>query len=520
MLAHCRTIGLFLASVLAAFTSARADDGSVVRVHSGLVRKCLTAEAGDVRVFRGIPYAASTAGANRWRPPQPVEPWDDVRPGDDFGPACPQPPYAKDSVYYREPEQQSEDCLHLNVWTAATDAAERRPVMVWIHGGALTRGSGAVNIYDGTALARKGVVVVTINYRLGPLGFFAHPELSAESAQQVSGNYGLLDQIAALKWVQQNIAGFGGDPGCVTIFGESAGSLSVNVLVASPLAKGLFHRAIGQSGTAFRALSTLPAAAEQGKKLAGDQPLAELRQLAPDKLIELANSRGDGRAAPIVDGWLLPEQPLAIYATGKQSQVPTIMGSNADEMTTLAPVASRPKTLKALQAQVALLLGDPAVVNRLYPATSDADAQLAYLDLVGDVTFTLPARMWARWNTAAGSEAYLYQFTRVPPEAQSAGLGAFHAAEIAYVFNNIERSGRPVTDVDRKLADAMSTYWTTFARSGGPNSPDLPEWRPYTRQEEPAMEFGEVIKLVNHVRQEKLDLLEGLLQKRAAAGGN
>ena len=519
MLAHSRFAILAAGLLIGVVPAARADDGSVVRVASGLVRECAAARAGDVRVFRGIPYAASTAGANRWRAPQPVAPWDDIRPCDEFGPACPQPPYPKDSVYYREPEPQSEDCLHLNIWTAASDAAERRPVMVWIHGGALTRGSGAVNVYDGTALARKGVVVVTINYRLGPLGFFAHPELSAESTQQVSGNYGLLDQVAALKWVQQNIAGFGGDPGCVTIFGESAGSLSVNVLVASPLTKGLFHRAIGQSGTAFRALSTLATAEAQGKKLAGDTPLAELRQLAPEKLIELANSRGDGRAAPIVDGWFLPEQPLAIYAAGKQNQVPTITGSNADEMTTLSPVGSRPKTLKALQAQVALLLGDPAAVNRLYPATSDADAQRAYLDIVGDVSFSLPARMWARWNTQAGSEAYLYQFTRVPPEAQSAGLGAFHAAEIAYVFDNLDRLGRPITDADRKLASAMSTYWTTFARSGGPNTADLPEWRPYSRQDEPAMEFGDNIKLVNHVRQEKLDLLEGLLQKRSAAGG-
>jgi len=518
MFAHRHFVILLSASILAAISSARADDGSVVRVNSGLVRECVAARAGDVRVFRGIPFSASTAGANRWRAPQPVEPWDDTRACDEFGPACPQPSYPKDSVYYREPEKQSEDCLHLNVWTAATDAAERRPVMVWIHGGALTRGSGAVNVYDGSALARKGVVVVTINYRLGPLGFFAHPELSAESSQKVSGNYGLLDQVAALKWVQQNIAGFGGDPGCVTIFGESAGSLSVNVLVASPLAKGLFHRAIGQSGTAFRALSTLGAAAEQGQKLAGDASLAELRQLAPEKLLELANSRGDGRAAPIVDGWLLPEQPRAIYAAGKQNQVPTIMGSNADEMTTLSPAGSRPKTLKALQAQVALLLGDPAAVNRLYPATSDAEAERAYLDLVGDVTFTLPARMWARWLAQGGGEAYLYQFTRVPSEAQSAGLGAFHAAEIAYVFDNLDRLERRIDRVDRWLADTMSTYWTTFARTGDPNTSGLPQWKPYSPHDEPVMELGDKIGLVNHVRQEKLDLLEGLLQKRRPAG--
>ncbi|MBX9790844.1 MAG: carboxylesterase family protein [Pirellulales bacterium] len=515
-----RSIALLVATLLISTTSARSDDGSVVRVHSGLVRECAAARSGDVRVFRGIPYAASTAGANRWRSPQPVDPWDDVRACDNFGPACPQPAYPKESIYYREPEPQGEDCLCLNIWTAAGDAAERRPVMVWIHGGALTRGSGAVNVYDGTALARQGVVVVTINYRLGPFGFFAHPELSSESPQHASGNYGLLDQIAALHWVQQNIAGFGGDPGCVTIFGESAGSLSVNALVASPLAKGLFHRAIGQSGTAFRPLTTLAAAEEQGQKLAGDTALADLRQLPADKLIELAASRGDGRAAPIVDGWFLPAQPLAIYAAGKQNLVPTIAGSNADEMTTLAPVASRPKTLKALQAQIALLLGDPAAVNRLYPATSDADAERAYLDLVGDVTFTLPARMWVRWTSQAGSPAYLYRFTHVPPQAQSAGLGAFHAAEIAYAFDNVQRLDRTVADADRQLAAAMSAYWVNFARSGDPNATGLPEWKPYTRDGEATMDFGDQARLVAHVRQEKLDLLEGLLAKRLAPQTN
>ncbi|MGD9647798.1 MAG: carboxylesterase/lipase family protein [Pirellulales bacterium] len=513
MSTHRATVFL-VAALLIATTSARADDGSVVRVDSGLVRECAAARAGNVRVFRGIPYAASTAGANRWRPPQPVEPWDDIRPCDEFGPACPQPAYPRESIYYREPEPQSEDCLRLNVWTAAGNAAERRPVMVWIHGGALTRGSGAIDVYNGAALARQGAVVVTINYRLGPLGFFAHPELTAESPQHASGNFGLLDQIAALKWVGQNIAAFGGDPGCVTIFGESAGSLSVNVLVASPLAKGLFHRAIGQSGTAFRPLGTLEAAEKQGEKLLGDSSLADLRQLSPEKLLELAGSRGDGRTAPIVDGWLLPDQPLAIYAAGKQNLVPTITGSNADEMTTLAPTASRPKTLKALQAQIALLLGDPAAVNRLYPATSDADVERAYLDLVGDVTFTLPARMWARWNTQAGSTTYLYQFTRVPPQAQSAGLGAFHAAEISYVFHNLGRLLESVTDVDRQLADTMSAYWVNFARTGDPNAEGLPEWQPYTATDEATMDFGDRVQQVAHVRQEKLDLLESLMSKR------
>ncbi len=500
--------------------SALSAEADPIRITSGLVRGTVSATNARVQVFRGIPYAASTAAANRWKPPLPVVPWNGLRECTEFGPACPQSPYPKESAYYRDPEPQSEDCLNLNVWSASIAAGERRPVMVWIHGGALTRGSGAVDVYDGTALAQKGVVIVTINYRLGPLGFFAHPELTAESPQHASGNYGFLDQIAALKWVQQNIVHFGGDPNCVTIFGESAGAQSVCALMASPLAKGLFHRAIAESGSAFRPMPTLAAAESQGIRLAesaGAKSLEELRQLPADKLIELAKARGDGRAVPNIDGWCLPNDARTIFSQGKHQKVPTIVGSNADEMTTLAPLASRPKTLVMLNTQISLLLGDPTQVKRLYPAAKDIDAVRAYLDIVGDVSFTLPARTWARWDTDAGGRAYLYHFTRVTPLAARSGLGAFHAAEIAYVFNNLERLKRPIEDADQKLADAMSTYWTSFARTGDPNAAGLPEWTPYNAHSEPAMEFGEKVTSVSHVRQPKLDMLEGLLKKRGTS---
>ena len=270
---------LLVSLVVGVSASILSADGSVVRIASGEIRGTSADDQTHVRAFRGIPYAASTAGLNRWKPPQPVSPWEGIRDCTKFGPACPQAPYPKGTPYYREPEPQSEDCLSLNIWTAAADATERRPVMVWIHGGALTRGSGAIDIYDGTSLAQKGVVVVTINYRLGPLGFFAHPELSAESKEHASGNYGFLDQIAALQWVRENIEAFGGDPHCVTIFGESAGALSVCVLAVSPLAKDLFHRAISESGSAFRAIPERADSERNGEKLAQALNVKSLAEL-------------------------------------------------------------------------------------------------------------------------------------------------------------------------------------------------------------------------------------------------
>lgn len=492
---------------------AAADPLEAVRVDGGMIRGTVSERFDNVIVYRGVPYAASTAGPNRWRPPQPVESWEGIRDCQQFGPCCPQAPYPKESAYYREPEPQSEDCLSLNVWTS-NQSSDARPVMVWIHGGALTRGSGAIGAYDGAALARKGVVVVTINYRLGPLGFFAHPELTAESERHAAGNYGLLDQIAALEWVKRNIAQLGGDPNCVTIFGESAGSQSVNALIASPLAKGLFHRAIGQSGTAFRTLATLTEAEQQGAsfaKAADVKDLAGLRQLPAEKILEVAEKSGGIRGNLNVDGWCLPQDVKAVFLAGKQNDVPTIAGSNADEMTALAPLAARPKTRQALRTQVALLLASPDDVERLYPASSDEEAAKAYLDLVGDVSFTLPARSWARWSTAAGGKVYLYQFTRVTPFAAAARLGAFHAAEITYAFDNLDMLPREARDTDKKLADMMSTYWVNFAKTGDPNGAGLPNWPPYNRSEEPYLNLGDQVSLEHHLRQEKLDLIERLL---------
>ncbi|HEU4388948.1 MAG TPA: carboxylesterase family protein, partial [Blastocatellia bacterium] len=285
---------------------------NVVRVDGGTISG--TASDG-VRSYKGIPFAAPPVGDLRWKPPQPVVGWEGVRECTVFGPECPQAPYPAGSMYYTPPQKQSEDCLYLNVWTAA-NAGEKRPVMVWIHGGALTRGSGAHRTYDGTSFAKKGVVLVTVNYRLGPLGYLAHPDLSAESPNHSSGNYGVLDQIAALKWVKKNIAAFGGDPNRVTIFGESAGSWSVNVLVATPLSKGLFHRAIGESGGQFgpgmrlkEDRNNLPSAEKVGTafaKAAGADSIKALRALPADKIVDVFNNDTEGkkfRTQPNVDGW-------------------------------------------------------------------------------------------------------------------------------------------------------------------------------------------------------------------------
>ena len=291
----------------------------------------------EVRVFKGIPYAAPPLGELRWKAPKHAASWEGVRKADRFSAVCEQQPYPATSIYASAPQPASEDCLYLNVWTAAQSDKAKRPVMVWIHGGALTRGSGSTPTYDGESLAKKGVVLVTLNYRLDVFGFLAHPELTKESDRNASGNYGFLDQIAALEWVQKNIAAFGGDPRRVTIFGESAGSWSVNCLVATPLAKGLFQRAIGESGGNFGIMKKLAEVEETGTKFAssvGADSLRVLREKPADKLLKAAS----GFSFPAnVDGWMLPQDVYSIFAADKQNDVPVIVGSNADEGTSLSP---------------------------------------------------------------------------------------------------------------------------------------------------------------------------------------
>ena len=521
MLRNLTLLAIALALAFACVASAKND---VIRVEGGSISGTV---ADGVRSFKGIPFAAPPAGELRWKPPQPVVAWEGVRKCDTCGPECPQAPYAAGSMYYAPPQKQSEDCLYLNVWTDA-GSRDRRPVMVWIHGGALTRGSGARDTYDGTALAKKGVVLVTINYRLGPLGYLAHPELTSESPQRSSGNYGVLDQIAALKWVQKNIAAFGGDPGRVTIFGESAGSWSVNVLVGSPLAKGLFHRAIGESGATFTratylkedrgALTSAEKVGVAFARAAGADSLKALRALPAEKIIEVFNNDAEGkkfRSQPNVDGWVLPDEIRNIFAQGKQNDVPVIVGSNANEMTTLTTPAILPKTMEDYRKRVESQYGELIKeFDAVYPVKTADDIAAAYLDSLRDATFTLGMRTWARMTSTGHSRAYLYYFSHVPPNPNSKYLGAYHASEIVYVFKNLNPQNQAYQVVDHKLSDLMSSYWVAFATTGDPNGKGLPKWAPYNQDTEPYLEFGDSIEARNHLLKAQLDFMEQFQKRR------
>jgi len=436
--------------------------------------------ASGVRAFKGIPFAAPPVGDLRWKQPQPPLPWKDVRKADTFGNVCVQNPAPKrvpNNVATDLPDspKMSEDCLYLNVWTSANRANAKLPVMFWIYGGAYTEGAGSSPHNDGEALARKGVVLVTFNYRLGPFGFFSHPELTKESGRNASGNQALGDAIAALRWVQHNIGGFGGDPNNVTIFGESAGAAMIGGLVGSPVAKGLFHRAIAESGQ-WMGLGMAPmtplARAEQPPRpfrggppgaapAASDAPpasyppLAELRARSTEEVQKTL--RGSGM---IIDGWIVPEDLSITFAQGKQNPVDVIVGSNKDEH---------------------LAMG----------------GRVAFRD-----TLMWSMRLFAERQTAVGQHAYWYFFTHEPPvEPDAHNLKATHAAEIPYVFDNLS-APRTIPDTssprlaaasekDRAVAEMISSYWVNFAKTGDPNGKDLPTWAPFKNSDPPHI-LGEI----------------------------
>jgi para-nitrobenzyl esterase len=444
-----------------------------VRLDSGLIAGT-SAPSPGVRVFKGIPFGAPPIGPLRWRPAQRPAPWTGVREATAFGPRCMQGQGSAPDV--------SEDCLYLNVWTAAASAAERRPVIVWSYGGSLRSGAGSQSQYDGEALARKGVVLITYNYRLGMFGFFSHPELTRESPQKASGNYGLMDLIAVLEWVQRNVTAFGGDPNRVTIMGESAGASLVACLVASPRAAGLFHRAIAQStgctGTSRIGLplTTLAEAEAEGVKLAsamGASSLEALRAMPADEILR----KGQGTRV-VVDGWTMTDDWMATLAQARQAQVDVLLGSNKDEGTfpIFGVPDGGPKEFLARTTQRYGALA-PAMM-KVYPAGSPAQSDASQLAAFRDLVFW-NLRTWARSQARTGkARAYLYFFTREPPPAPGQpSRGASHTAEIPYAFNNLHiDKNRPWADVDRRLADVMSTYWVNFAATGDPNGPGLPEW--------------------------------------------
>jgi para-nitrobenzyl esterase len=509
-------------------TAAGQPSAQQVRVEGGLVSGAVV---GDILTVLGIPYAAPPVGELRWRPPQPVIPWEGARPAHAFGPECPQPPPPA-ALSEGGPVEQSEDCLFLNIWTQA-DLDGRRPVMVWIHGGGFRTGAASNRAYHGAALAAKGVVFVSINYRLGPLGFFAHPELSAESEHGASGNYGLLDQIAALRWVQRNIAAFGGDPERVTIFGESAGSSSVSALMASSLAAGLFHRAIGQSGALFDPMrhlksggategpeaSGLPSAEANGlefARAAGVESLAALRALPPETIIERAGefargSQGGRPFGPIVDGHVLADDVRAILAAGAHSDVPLIVGFNADEMTTLTDPAAVPVRLEDYREWVRTEFGEMGdEFYRVYRTTLE-ELGRTYLDAQRDLRFGIDMRDWARAAARGESKVFFYFFTHAPPILNKEYYGAHHGAEIIYALNNLHRVGRRFPDAEYELAAKMSDYWVNFAATGDPNGDGLPLWFSFEPDSEFYLEIGDRVRVGERLLEERLDFIERFL---------
>ncbi|MEE4360730.1 MAG: carboxylesterase family protein [Pseudomonadales bacterium] len=453
-------------------------------------------EADGVETFRAIPYALPPTGVRRWRPPEPAPAWTAVRDARAFAPQCVQQPYPPTSVFARPDRPQSEDCLYLNVWTRA-DAGADAPVMVWIHGGALTRGTGATESYDGSALARKGAVVVTLNYRLGVFGFLAHPALSEESPLGVSGNYGYLDQIAALEWVRDNIAAFGGDPERVTIFGESAGSQSVNALMVTPCSRGLFHRAIGQSGAGFapkQRLETAHAGLRPAEAWGSDlsaaleAPSLDALRAVPAHDVLAQASRLAIPSSTVVDGVVIPDQPAALFAAGRQHAVPVLLGFNADEGTSLTAPSSRPKEAAAYVQGVRERYADAADrFLEIYPADTP---EASWLRAFRDGRFGWEMVRWADATVQVDRPAWMYFFAHWPPGPYQAALRAYHAGEIRYVFDNTALSA-DATETDRALADLMSSYWVSFAQDGDPNGPGLPLWPRWDPSDRPHMVFDE-----------------------------
>ena len=477
-----------------------------VQVTGGTIAAATDSTAA-LRVFKGIPFAAPPIGALRWKSPRPVVPWVSVRRSQSFGSACmmePRPVNASNTILNQGEEAQSEDCLYLNVWTGAA-SAEKRPVMLYIYGGGYRNGAGSQPNYHGTGLAQKGAVVVTFNYRLGPLGFLAHPELSAESDAKVSGNYALLDTLAALNWVQQNITTFGGDPGNVTVYSESAGAGMASVLLVSPLAKGLFHRMTLESLAVWPDEKDTPTLAQSEAagvaytKNLGVTSLAELRGKHAHELVA-----GTGYVrSPIVDGHVLPEPLDRMFAQGKVNDVPLLTGWNADEGTPYPPFATN---MADYDSAAAKRFGSMASrFKEVYPVSGDADVlKMAYAPM-RDGLFA-----WQPWTVARAhaalkkSKTYLYFFTRRPPyfpgekflgQDPPEKFGAMHTLEQLYFSNNLDRGvpPRPYTALDREIADAASSYFINFARNGDPNGGSLKAWPAFTGAGGQTMVIGDMI---------------------------
>jgi para-nitrobenzyl esterase len=513
------------------FLPAASASAQILHVEGGEITDAV-ADAAGVRTFKGIPYAAPPVGDLRWKPPAPLAAWEGARKADDWGPHCMQSGRLGDIDPYNR--LMSEDCLYLNVWTPAKSADEKLPVMVWIHGGSNNVGAGSEPVYGGANLARKGVIVVTINYRLDVFGFLAHPELTKESAANASGNYGLLDQIASLKWVQSNIAGFGGDPARVTVFGESAGAFDISLLMASPLAKGLFARAIGESGGAMTPIPgfgpmLLAKNEANGLKFAaalGVSSIADLRAKPAEEILQAAIQNPTVFGLGVVDGYVVPEYPAKVFAAGKQDHIPLLVGWNADEGTLFTARGFKwgegqptyPERIKTLFKDAA-----DKVLALYPPGETLEDGKASFAALHGDEIIGYGTWAWAERAAASGaSPVYRYYFTRRPPGAPElsvnplAAPGVYHSAELYYALNNLQVRDFPWEADDRRLADAMSSYWVNFAKTGNPNGDGLPLWPVYKpRGAGEVMELGKQIMVRGEPRRDRYEFLDGYYRDRA-----
>jgi para-nitrobenzyl esterase len=463
-----------------------------------------------VASFKGIPFAAPPIGELRWKPPQPLKPWSGARKADAFGPAPMQNRAL--SLLMGGWSGVSEDCLYLNVWTPATNLDEKLPVMVWIYGGGFMIGMTSQPLYDGTKLAQKGVVLVSVAYRLGPFGFLAHPELSRESGKG-SGCYGLQDQVAGLRWVRDNIARFGGDPSRVTIFGESAGGMSVSMLTVVPAARGLFHRVIAESGSAMAPgrRDYLPTAEEAGKKFLselGATDLKSARALSADQIQKAISGLSLGKFRPVADGDFLPGDSYELFEAGRFNDTPILVGFNSDEG---AWFARPPRTPEAFEKQVRDMFGPAAEgVLQSYPHSTPAEINKSSREILRDAFMGWPTCAWAKLQSRKGHHpAFVYYFDH---RTSSSPEGAIHAAELAYVFRNLTAfagAPSPPRAEDVALSDLMSSYWVNFASAGDPNGPGLPAWPAFEEKEMKTLVFDQVPSARHLPNTEKLKAFDG-----------
>jgi para-nitrobenzyl esterase len=502
---------LVLAAALVLFGPVQAYAAKIaIRIDQGI----LNGETeDDVQVFKNIPYVAAPIGDLRWRAPQPGPNWTGARDATDFGPICPQ-----NLTQYTRSLRQSEDCLSLNVWTLNTTSAAKLPVMVWIYGGAFVTGGSAVQFYDGTDLARRGVVIVSFNYRLGELGFFAHPALASEhNSDEAPGNFGLLDQIAALKWVQKNIAAFGGDPNNVTIFGESAGGMSVNDLMASAMARGLFAKAISESGLGLNEIPTLAEARTKSSEVAAlwgvtgndAAALARLRAVKVDDILK-DRSKMEGGIAPFIDGKVITDQVSVLFARGDIAKVPYIAGSNSNEASLAPSIGSDP--VKGLEK-----FGDALPsVRAVYEADGKLTDEEFGRQVFGDSLFTSAAQTLAGFADKAGATARVYHFAYIADHFRGKVPGVNHGGEIPFVFGfrGLGFLGNFTNEADRKTAAETGDYWTNFAKTGDPNGAGLPPWPAFSDASRQTLLVDDTTKAVADFRRGQVGIMTGVWAKR------